>query len=185
MEDCLCHFERICGKAFPRLSKRGIPVLAWIRDRYKPKPETTAFEVALKGAFPETQHLFGEPRPSGKPGSHIKVAVTAASSAGRTVLLGNYNRYASKKRTYLVLGQPIVLTTQLLNSWLSFSSSGKNRYGVKSLGGVSNPRTTPIRTLMFLGLERQWQCRDCSKQYKMEDQSTSILRVQIYVTIQF
>ena len=103
MEDCLCHFERICSKAFPRHNKRGIPVLAWIRDRYKPKPETTAFEIALKGAFPETQHLFGDPRPSGKPGSHIKMAVTATSSAGRTVLLGNYNRYASKKRTYLVL----------------------------------------------------------------------------------
>jgi hypothetical protein len=105
IEDCLYHFEQICNKAFPRHTKRGVPVLAWIRERYKSKSETTAFEMALRSAFSETQHLFGDPRPSGKPGSHTKVAVTATSSAGRTVLLGNYNRFASKKRTYMMLGQ--------------------------------------------------------------------------------
>jgi hypothetical protein len=103
IEDCLSHFEQLCSKAFPHYTKRGVPVLAWIREKYKSKSEATAFEIALRGAFSETQHLFGDPRPSGKPGSHIKVAVTATSSAGRTVLLGNYNRYASKKRRYLFL----------------------------------------------------------------------------------
>jgi hypothetical protein len=97
IEDCLYHFERICSKAFSHHTKRAIPVVGWIRERYKSKSETSAFEAALKGAFSESQHLFGDPRPSGKLGSHIKVAVTAASSAGRTVVLGNYNRRTSKK----------------------------------------------------------------------------------------
>src|SRR3954468_23115474 len=77
IEDCLYHFERICSKAFPRHTKRSVPVLSWIREKYKSKSETTAFEMTLRGAFSETQHLFGDPRPSGKPGSHMKVAVTA------------------------------------------------------------------------------------------------------------
>jgi hypothetical protein len=102
IEECAYHLERIYSKAFPRQTKRGTPVLAWIRERYKLKSEASAFEIALKGAFSETQHLFGHPRPSGKPGSHIKVAVTATSSAGRTVLLSNYNRYTSQRRRYLL-----------------------------------------------------------------------------------
>jgi hypothetical protein len=102
IEECAYHFERIYNKAFPRQIKRGTPVLAWIRERYKLKSEASVFEIALKEAFSETQHLFGDPRPSGKPGSHIKVAVTATSSAGRTVLLSNYNRYTSQRRRYLL-----------------------------------------------------------------------------------
>lgn len=101
IEDCLSHFEDLCNQAFPRSTKRGVPVLTWIREKYKSKSEASAFEMALRGAFSETQHLFGDPRPNGKPGSHIKVAVAATSSAGRTVLLGNYNRYSSKKRRSL------------------------------------------------------------------------------------
>ena len=97
IEECPHHLERICSKALSHHTKRSIPVLGWIRERYKSKSETSAFEAALKGAFSESQHLFGDPRPSGKPGSHIKVAVTASSS-GRTVILGNYNRRTSKKR---------------------------------------------------------------------------------------
>jgi hypothetical protein len=104
LEDCLYHFERICSKVFSHHpNKRAIPVLGWIRERYKSKSETSAFEIALKSAFSESQYLFGDPRPSGIPGSHIKVAVTATSSAGRTVLLGNYNRRTSKKRGSLIL----------------------------------------------------------------------------------
>lgn len=106
IEDCLYHFERICSKTYPRHTKRATPVLSWIREKYKSRSETTAFEMALREAFSDTQHLFGDPRPSGKPGSHTKVAVTATSSAGRTVVLGNYNRYASKKRRYLIIGLP-------------------------------------------------------------------------------
>ena len=124
IEDCLSHFEQICSKAFPRHTKRGVPVLAWIRERYISKSETSAFEMALRVAFSETQHLFGDPRPSGKPGSHTKVAVTATSSAGRTVLLGNYNRYTSKKRTYLILGLvKQIYSLYLVNSSVSFSPS--------------------------------------------------------------
>jgi len=98
IEDCLNHFERIYSKALSHPNKSGIPVLSWIREKYKSKSDSTAFEAALKVAFPDKQHLFGDPRPSDKPGSHIQVGVTATSSAGRTVLLANYNRRTSKKR---------------------------------------------------------------------------------------
>jgi hypothetical protein len=104
LEECFHHFERICNKGFSRHTGHGIPGLVWLREKYnKSKFETSLFEMALKEAFSESQYLFGGPRPSDRSGSHVKVAVTATSSAGKTVLLANYNRRCSERREYQVM----------------------------------------------------------------------------------
>jgi hypothetical protein len=63
--------------------------------------------MALKDAFSDSQYLFGGSRPSDRPGSQVKVAVTATSSASKTVLLANYNRRCSERREYQVWKQSV------------------------------------------------------------------------------
>jgi len=141
IEDCLHHFAQIYSKALSHPNKRGIPVLTWIREKYNSKSDTTAFEAALKIAYSENQNLFGDPRPSGRPGSHIQVAVTATSSAGRTVLLANYNRRTSKKRRWWILYLSRHFTYFNWNSSVSLSPSRESGDGIEGLGSVRRPWT--------------------------------------------
>lgn len=138
LEDCFRHFERICNEGFSRHTGHGIPGLVWLRGKYnRSKFETNLFEKALKDAFSESQYLFGGPRPGDRSGSHIKVAVTATSSAGKTVLLANYNRRCSERREYQVRKQSLNFRSlSLANSPISFLPPREIRDGAESLGGV-------------------------------------------------
>lgn len=138
LEDCFHHFERICNKGFSRPTGHGIPGLVWLREKFKKsKFETNLFEMALKDAFSESQCLFGEPRPSDRSGSHVKVAVTATSSAGKTVILANYNRRCSERREYQVWKQSLNFRSlSLANSPISLLPPREIRDRAESLGGV-------------------------------------------------
>jgi hypothetical protein len=93
--------------------------------------------MALKDAFSESQCFFGGPRPSDRPGSHIKVAVTATSSAGKMVLLANYNRRCSERREYQLWKQCLnSRSLSVANSPIPFLPPGETRDRAESLGSV-------------------------------------------------
>lgn len=78
----------------------SVPGLGWIMSNYNhSKYETQPLQEALLEAFGENQYLFGGQR--AETGAiNAKVAVTATSSAGTSILLANYNRLCSEKLPY-------------------------------------------------------------------------------------
>ena len=100
VEDCTVHFQALCRQAFTPRKGMDIPLVNWIVQHYNhSKYETQPLQEALIEAFTDDQYLFGGRRTD--PGSmEVKVAVTATSAAGGSVVLANYNRLCDEKVPY-------------------------------------------------------------------------------------
>ncbi|KAK6342107.1 hypothetical protein TWF730_001585 [Orbilia blumenaviensis] len=98
IEECIRQFKILCHGAYSSRSKSSMlglhKLTNIITHRYKPKP----LQRALMSAFSEADYLFGGTAVSAR---HVpKVAVTTASSAGKTIVLGNYNHVDNGESAY-------------------------------------------------------------------------------------
>ena len=94
----MTNFEQFCDEAFTRRSGSTVPLLGWFIDNYNhSKYETRPLEDGLRTVFSENQFLFGGRR-SRDVVTDTKVGVVATTSAGKSVLLSNYNRVSAQKR---------------------------------------------------------------------------------------
>ena len=98
VEQATHHFQSLCQQSFtPRLGSRTSVVKHLVTSFHHSKYETKPLEEALITAFTEEQYLFGGIHRGQSNESNIKLAVTATSTTGRTVLLSNYNRSSPVK----------------------------------------------------------------------------------------
>lgn len=96
---CIEEFKSLCSQAFTQRKFTDLPGLGFlVENYYHSKYETQPLQAALIHAFGEEQYLFGGQR-SDAANLDIKVAVTATSAAGSAVVLANYHRLSSDKRT--------------------------------------------------------------------------------------
>ncbi|KAK4629215.1 Calcium-independent phospholipase A2-gamma [Fulvia fulva] len=99
---CAQNFEMLCRKAFTLRKGAGLPGIGWFVENYNhSRYETQPLQEALMAAFTDEQRLFGGEREARDAGSlDVKVAVTATTAAGNSVVLANYNRLSIEKLSY-------------------------------------------------------------------------------------
>lgn len=77
-----------------------MPLVGWLVENYMhSRYDTRPLQDALIEVFGDSQYLFGGQREAKEAGGmEVKVAVTATSAAGSSVVFANYNRLCLDKR---------------------------------------------------------------------------------------
>src|SRR5947207_2204855 len=96
LQHCTNLFKDLCQQAFTLRKGATIPLVGPVLvAHFHSKYETQPLQKALMCAYSEDEYLFGGTRIS--PSLPVKVAVTSTLSAGKQVVLANYNRICDEE----------------------------------------------------------------------------------------
>ncbi|KAK6496175.1 hypothetical protein TWF481_002199 [Arthrobotrys musiformis] len=96
--ECIQNFKKLCKKAFAVRRWGSLPGLQHLIGGNGYKYRTHYLQRALMEVFHTNDYLFGGIKKASKPVP--KVAVTTASSAGKAIVLGNYNHVNHGEASY-------------------------------------------------------------------------------------